>query len=132
LYSGLLAGLLGLVAGVFDYVASKSAVFANVNSFLSALFVALLSRLLAFYLPPRLGLCFFSMTLGSLVWLLPGLSITVGVSELTSGAKVGLAFVWRGRRSLLIWLKLLAYRFLVSRTGWFVSMVGGETGARPA
>lgn len=61
----------------------------NVSTFVSATCVGLISRLLAFYLPPRYDLCFFSMTLGSLVWLLPGLSLTVGVSELTSGAKVG-------------------------------------------
>ncbi|GAQ88884.1 DUF1212 domain containing protein [Klebsormidium nitens] len=88
LYSGALAALLGLVAGLFDLVASRSNVFANVTTFLSATCVALLSRLLALYLPARFDLCFFSMTLGSLVWLLPGLSLTVGVSELTSGAKV--------------------------------------------
>ncbi|KAJ7539359.1 hypothetical protein O6H91_11G088800 [Diphasiastrum complanatum] len=74
---------LGLGVGILDMLASKSSLFANVLEFAAALFVSFLAKLFAIYLVD-LKLCFSSMALSSLVQLLPGMALTLGVSEMVA------------------------------------------------
>ncbi|CAM6124882.1 unnamed protein product [Calypogeia fissa] len=87
LWDGLMSLVLGFIVGCFDLISAKSTIFASVLEFMSALVVSFVARLLSLYLG-SLNLCFFSMVLASLVQLLPGLSLTLGVSEMVAKAHV--------------------------------------------
>ncbi|KAJ7526929.1 hypothetical protein O6H91_16G027900 [Diphasiastrum complanatum] len=75
--------VLGLVVGIMDIIASRSSVFATVLEFIVSLVVSVLAQLLSVHLQ-QLKLCFSSMALSSLVNLLPGMKLTLGISEMVS------------------------------------------------
>lgn len=85
MYDGLVALILGGLVGVLDLASSKAPVLAQVQEFIAAIVISFTSRALSWWLVDQ-NLCFFAMALASLVWLLPGLSLTVGVSELVAKA----------------------------------------------
>ncbi|KAL3692257.1 hypothetical protein R1sor_005908 [Riccia sorocarpa] len=87
LWDGLLALPLGLIVGCLDLIGARSSLFASVLEFAAALVVATGARLFTFYIT-GVQLCFFSLVLGALVQLLPGLSLTLGVSEMVAKAHV--------------------------------------------
>ncbi|KAL2628513.1 hypothetical protein R1flu_013199 [Riccia fluitans] len=87
LWDGLLALPLGLIVGCMDLIGAKSSLFASVLEFTAALVVSTGARVLCFYIT-GVQLCFFSLVLGSLVQLLPGMSLTLGVSEMVAKAHV--------------------------------------------
>eukprot|EP00850_Spirogloea_muscicola_P012067 SM000077S21541 [mRNA] locus=s77:41844:44466:- [translate_table: standard] len=87
LWDAVVAGIFGLVIGLLDMIALKSALFSSVIEFTSAFVVSFTARLITVHIP-QLDTCYFAMALSSLVWLLPGLSLTVGVSELVAKAHV--------------------------------------------
>ncbi|KAG6556858.1 hypothetical protein Mapa_001805 [Marchantia paleacea] len=87
LWDGLLALALGLTVGFMDLIAARSSLFASVLEFAAALVVSTAARLASYYIT-AVPLCFFSLVLGSLVQLLPGLSLTLGVSEMVARAHV--------------------------------------------
>eukprot|EP00898_Chlorokybus_atmophyticus_P001231 jgi/Chlat1/2108/Chrsp17S02705 len=86
-YDAVFCGMLGSIVGLYNWMASKSSQFSNVLEFITAMTVSFIAQLLMVYLPD-LKLCFFAMALGSLVWLLPGLSLTIGVSEVSANSPV--------------------------------------------
>jgi uncharacterized membrane protein YjjP (DUF1212 family) len=65
---------LGLTVGILDLIASKFTRFAAVEKFCSALIVSFLAHCISVYLK-AFGLCYFAMTLGALVQLLPGTNL---------------------------------------------------------
>lgn len=87
LWDGLMSFSLGFIVGLFNLIAAKSSLFASVLEFVTALVVSLGARLFSLYLK-NLNLYFFSMVLASLVQLLSGLSLTLGVSKMVAKAHV--------------------------------------------
>lgn len=87
LWDGLFSFLLGLIVGLLDIIASKSSLFASVLEFTSALVVSFLARALQVHLA-EYHFCYFAMALSSLVQLLPGMSLTLGVSEMVAKSHV--------------------------------------------
>eukprot|EP00249_Psilotum_nudum_P014056 c24640_g2_i1 orf=1307-2398(+) len=81
------AMLLGLVVGILDKIAAKSSLFGSLIEFAAAVIVSFMARLLSVHLT-QLKLCFSSIALSSLVQLLPGMSLTLGVSEMVAKAHV--------------------------------------------
>eukprot|EP00897_Mesotaenium_endlicherianum_P008150 jgi/Mesen1/7363/ME000381S06598 len=83
LWDGLFSLVLGLLVGLLDLLAAEHLVVAQLVEFVTAVIVSFVARVLSVALAEQ-DLCFFAMALSSLVWLLPGLSLTIGVSELVA------------------------------------------------
>jgi uncharacterized membrane protein YjjP (DUF1212 family) len=87
LWDGAFSLLLGFIVGVVDIIASRSSLFASVMEFTAALLVSFMARMFQVHLR-AFHLCYFAMALSSLVQLLPGLSLTLGVSEMVAKSHV--------------------------------------------
>ncbi|KAL2652223.1 hypothetical protein R1flu_020351 [Riccia fluitans] len=79
--------LLGFVVGLLSLYSSSLTALGDILEFVSAIFVSFTARLISEYFQ-HLGVCFFSMALSGLVWLLPGEGLTVGVSEVVEASLV--------------------------------------------
>lgn len=75
--------LLGMVVGLIGLLTSKNIIIARLYLPGSALIVSALARLLANYW--FTDVCIFTVALASVVWLLPGLSLTTAITELATG-----------------------------------------------
>jgi uncharacterized membrane protein YjjP (DUF1212 family) len=73
--------------GLLDIISSKSNLYASVLEFTAALVVSFLARTFQVHFKSY-DLCYFAMALSSLVQLLPGLSLTLGVSEMVAKSHV--------------------------------------------
>jgi uncharacterized membrane protein YjjP (DUF1212 family) len=78
--------LLGIIVGFLDLVADRFPAFARIGTFLSATIAASLSMLLASYSGSTF--CFGGIVFAAIVWLLPGLTLTVAVLELSTKANI--------------------------------------------
>lgn len=87
LWDGAFSLLLGFIVGVVDIIASRSSLFASVMEFTAALLVSFMARMFQVHLR-AFHLCYFAMALSSLVQLLPGMSLTLGVSEMVAKSHV--------------------------------------------
>lgn len=87
LWDALFSFLLGLAVGLLEFISSKSSLYASVLEFTSALVVSFLSRIFQVHFKSY-ELCYFAMALSALVQLLPGLSLTLGVSEMVAKSHV--------------------------------------------
>lgn len=82
------AFFMGYFVGLLDTSGSKNQVLSQVAEFVAALVISFLGKALALSAPASWQVCYFPIVLSSLVWLLPGLSLTIGVSELVAKAYV--------------------------------------------
>lgn len=80
LMDALVSGVLGFISGLLELWAAKNCIAASCIEFVASVIIACLARLTLLYVHPPI--CFFSTSLASLVWFLPGLSLTLGVNEL--------------------------------------------------
>ena len=80
-YDVLVATLLGFVVGLFEWATDYSVAWSRVFDIMSGLIAAAVCLPVAAYVPES---CFSGSVLSSVVWLLPGLSLTVGVRELAT------------------------------------------------
>ncbi|XP_024384416.1 uncharacterized protein C7D4.12c [Physcomitrium patens] len=87
LWDALFSLLLGFIVGILDILASRSNLYGSVFEFTAALVVSFLARTFQVYFKSY-ELCFFAMALSALVQLLPGLSLTLGVSEMVAKSHV--------------------------------------------
>lgn len=87
LWDALFAFILGFVVGLLDIVSSRSNLYGSVLEFTSALAVSFLARTFQVHFKSY-QLCYFAMALSALVQLLPGLSLTLGVSEMVAKSHV--------------------------------------------
>jgi uncharacterized membrane protein YjjP (DUF1212 family) len=87
LWDALFSLLLGFIVGLLDIISSKSNLYASVLEFTAALVVSFLARTFQVHFKSY-DLCYFAMALSSLVQLLPGLSLTLGVSEMVAKSHV--------------------------------------------
>lgn len=87
LWDALFSFFLGLTVGVLDILSSKSGLYASVLEFTAALVVSFLARIFQVHFKSY-ELCYFAMALSALVQLLPGLSLTLGVSEMVAKSHV--------------------------------------------
>lgn len=69
---------MGVFIGIFDYISGKSVPFARVFEPFAAFFVSLVASFCNFYLE---NFCYFAVALPSIIWLLPGLSLTLAIME---------------------------------------------------
>ncbi|KAL3699744.1 hypothetical protein R1sor_017766 [Riccia sorocarpa] len=79
------ASLLGFVVGLVSLYSSAMTALESIEEFVSAIFVSFTARLISEYFQ-HLGVCFSSIALSALVWLLPGQALTVGVSEVVDSS----------------------------------------------
>eukprot|EP01007_Sphenomonas_quadrangularis_P003189 NODE_588_length_1329_cov_195.219531_g461_i0.p1 GENE.NODE_588_length_1329_cov_195.219531_g461_i0~~NODE_588_length_1329_cov_195.219531_g461_i0.p1 ORF type:complete len:365 (-),score=29.85 NODE_588_length_1329_cov_195.219531_g461_i0:122-1216(-) len=84
---GFLAAIGGLIVGVDCTYISGLGDFGRVESFLGSSMVSLYVHLLDLLLPSA-RICYAPIALGSITWLLPGLSLTTATSELAARATV--------------------------------------------
>ncbi|XP_024530260.1 uncharacterized UPF0442 protein C7D4.12c isoform X1 [Selaginella moellendorffii] len=87
LCDALFSFVLGLLVGVLDIVASRWPLFASVMEFIVAVLVSFLARVFSIYLK-KLKICVSSLALSALVELLPGMPLTLGVSEMVAKSHV--------------------------------------------
>ncbi|KAI5064380.1 hypothetical protein GOP47_0021050 [Adiantum capillus-veneris] len=87
LWDAVISFILGLVVGVLDTLSKKSHILANLNEFTSALVVSLLARIVRVHLA-WIEVCFSNIALSSLVQLLPGMALTLGVSDMVAKSHV--------------------------------------------
>jgi uncharacterized membrane protein YjjP (DUF1212 family) len=87
LWDALFSFVLGLAVGILEYISTKSSLYASVLEFTAALVVSFLARIFQVQFKSY-ELCFFAMALSALVQLLPGLSLTLGVSEMVAKSHV--------------------------------------------
>ena len=87
LWDALFSFVLGFIVGLLDIISSRSNLYASVMEFTSALVVSFLARTFQVHFKSY-ELCFFAMALSALVQLLPGLSLTLGVSEMVAKSHV--------------------------------------------
>eukprot|EP00271_Cylindrocystis_brebissonii_P011256 TRINITY_DN282_c0_g1_i1.p1 TRINITY_DN282_c0_g1~~TRINITY_DN282_c0_g1_i1.p1 ORF type:complete len:532 (+),score=88.45 TRINITY_DN282_c0_g1_i1:203-1798(+) len=80
--------ILGLFIGAWDLLATTNQVVAEVENFVAALVVSFTARALVVSLPATWALCYTNISISALVWLLPGLSLTVATSELVAKSYV--------------------------------------------
>lgn len=88
LWDGAFSFLLGCAVGILELISSRSPLFATVLEFSSACVVSFLARVLSVYLKDKFNVCYFSMALSAVVQLLPGMPLTVGVSEMVAESHV--------------------------------------------
>jgi uncharacterized membrane protein YjjP (DUF1212 family) len=77
---------LSWIVVLFEGLAQKNARFASIQMFITPFLVAFFCRLIRAYWYPNL--CMYPTTLSALIWLLPGLSITNSVIEISAGSRV--------------------------------------------
>ncbi|KAH7440511.1 hypothetical protein KP509_04G111000 [Ceratopteris richardii] len=82
-----ISSMLGLVVGILDTLSKKSHILGNLIEFAAALLVAFMARIFTFHLP-WLKLCLSNIVLSSLVQLLPGMALTLGVSDMVAKSHV--------------------------------------------
>ena len=87
LWDSLFSVTLGFAVGLLDIIASRSNLYGSVLEFTSALVVSFLARVYQVEFK-QYNLCYFAMALSALVQLLPGLSLTLGVSEMVAKSHV--------------------------------------------
>lgn len=87
LWDALFSVVLGFIVGLLDIISSRSSLYASVLEFTAALVVSFLARTFQVHFKSY-ELCYFAMALSSLVQLLPGLSLTLGVSEMVAKSHV--------------------------------------------
>jgi uncharacterized membrane protein YjjP (DUF1212 family) len=75
------AFVLGFMVGLLDWASEFSLAFGRVVDIIAALIVAAVAVPVSAYVP---GSCFSGLVLSSLVWLLPGLTLTLSVRELAT------------------------------------------------
>mmetsp|Transcript_76045 Transcript_76045/g.204048 ORF Transcript_76045/g.204048 Transcript_76045/m.204048 type:complete len:375 (+) Transcript_76045:785-1909(+) len=81
-WEGLVSFVLGLWVCVLNCLAGKDPSLASIQEFVTAFTCAVLARVTQTLM--FRDLCFSSVALGSVVWLLPGLQVTTSVTELAS------------------------------------------------
>ncbi len=101
--------VLGLLVGVMNEVAAFSTNFSKVLEPVVAIFAAFFARLFIEYVRPA---CFASIVLATIVWYLPGLSLTIGVAELAT-------------RNLISGTSRIFYAMLIALELGFGMAVGG-------
>jgi uncharacterized membrane protein YjjP (DUF1212 family) len=74
-----LSFFLGLMVGLLNQVSRMSADFERLCEAISAVLASFIARLFMEYMHPA---CFGALSLSAIIWLLPGLSITMAVAEL--------------------------------------------------
>lgn len=87
LWDACISFILGLIVGVLDKVAKKSHILANLIEFTAALVVSFLARIVSVHLT-WFKICFSNVALSSLVQLLPGMALTLGVSDMVAKSHV--------------------------------------------
>jgi uncharacterized membrane protein YjjP (DUF1212 family) len=80
---GVWGGLMGVIVYLISQTCSRYAGLTEIESFLSALTCATIASLLDLYAYND-GLCLYGVLFGGVVWLLPGVTITVSLIELYS------------------------------------------------
>jgi uncharacterized membrane protein YjjP (DUF1212 family) len=77
----IIAGILGLVVALLNWASEYSLALARVMEIIAALIVAAVAVTVTYYVP---GSCFSGLVLSSLVWCLPGLTLTFAIRELAT------------------------------------------------
>lgn len=77
------AFLFGLIAYYVDYLSEKLAGFSEISCFVTSFVISLIASLLDKYVYDG-SLCLFAQVFGGVVWLLPGITITIGLLEIYS------------------------------------------------
>lgn len=78
--------LLGVIIGFLDLASDRFPAFARIGTFLSATIAAFLSMLVASYAGSTF--CFGGIVFAAIIWLLPGLTLTVAVLELSTKSNI--------------------------------------------
>ncbi|KAG6548590.1 hypothetical protein Mapa_010079 [Marchantia paleacea] len=78
---------LGFGVGLLALNSSRFPALGSTLEFLSAIFVSFVARIISVYFK-HLNVCYFSMALSGLTWLLPGEGLTVGISEMVENSLI--------------------------------------------
>jgi uncharacterized membrane protein YjjP (DUF1212 family) len=78
------SAVLGCVVGLISLGAEKSPTLSKLFEPLAALVSSFGARVLQYMFPSA---CYFNIVLSAVIWLLPGLSITIAVTELSTRSK---------------------------------------------